>query len=107
VDFCINIRNVLYEKEVAMKFPISVMRVDDYIVLLQCKITPDFKRRLKQVNTNISSQSNPQLAGHTIFINGDYKQRNYEFVRDRYTDAKFNRYLEIINEAKRTLGYDE
>ena len=94
-----------------MKFPVSVVHVEDRIFLFQVMITVNFKnevsRILPSLNGAIKSITQPAINGTNIYLNGDSPKCNYEVVSCEYSEIKFNKLLGIINEYKKAMGYDE
>lgn len=93
-----------------MTFPISIIRIEDRIVLIQGYITNEFKRQLETVVRpnnmfQIKSASTPDIGG-TIFINGGQANRTYYFTSCLYDETLFNKYQESIKHYKEAMGYE-
>jgi len=107
---CFYFAVILYEKEVSMTFPISIIRIEDRMVLIQGYISNEFKRQLDRVVRpsnmfQIKSSSTPDIGG-TIFINGSNINNNYKIVDCRYNETLFNKYQESIKHYKEAMGYE-
>lgn len=102
-----------------MNFPISIIKIQDRIVLCQGEITSKFKKQiayidseLNELNENeyegqyicdyfddleydtywidISSNSEPMITSDSIRLNGSKRSKNYNFVSYPYTEDAFN-----------------
>lgn len=102
-----------------MNFPISIIKIQDRIVLCQGEITSKFKKQISVVDTelndldedvyegqyvseydddleydtyyiDIASYSEPGIAYDVIRINGSKRSKNYNFVSYPYTEDTFN-----------------
>lgn len=93
-----------------MTFPISIIRIEDRMVLIQGYITNEFKRQLDMVIRpsnmyQIKSSSVPDLGG-AIFINGVNNTQAYRFASCRYDETLFNEYQKAIQYYKEAMGYE-
>lgn len=93
-----------------MEFPISVIVIEDEIVLLQGQITEEFRKKLNNVDyerlgvESIKSKSAPQIT-YCIYINGDTITRNYKYESIPYIESRYNRYIASIKAYKKEMGY--
>lgn len=102
-----------------MNFPISIIKIQDRIVLCQGEITSKFKKQISVVDSelndlnedvyegqyifdydfdleydtyyiDIASYSEPMITHDVIRINGSKRSKNYNFVSCPYTEDTFN-----------------
>jgi hypothetical protein len=98
-----------------MKFPISVIKIDNYMVLINSgEVTKDFISNLKKLeltrtprDMKIVSCDYPAFSGHTIYISGDDRSKRYQTCKTAYNEPLFNSYQEIIKYYANKMGYDE
>jgi hypothetical protein len=93
-----------------MKFPVSVHRIDDLIVLFQGEITEEFKRKLDRVEKTwegkIASNSNPELKRTQIYLNGESEQLDYRIVSRQYDEETFKLFKVTIKHYAGAMGYE-
>lgn len=93
-----------------MEFPISVVIIEDRIVLCQGQITDEFRRNLNRVQYNrlgvekIESVATPQLT-YCIYINGTREHSHYNYVSIPFEQQLYDNYLRSIEVYKREMGY--
>ncbi len=93
-----------------MSFPISVMRIEDKIVLIQGYMDEEFINRLftigRPYGSIIVSAGNPELREKTIFINGTSRRDNYRMVSRHFDEQTLRNYEQAIIYYKAAMGYE-
>lgn len=97
-----------------MKFPISVIKVNDMIYLLQGKIDDPFIVKLNELRVlaerecegTIRSCDGPQFIWNTVFINGKMSTQSYRIVSTPFRPEKFDLYQKIIKFYAEKMGYE-
>lgn len=116
-----------------MKFPIDVIKIENKVVLLQGYISPEFKRKLKDINDKMWNEEIeefryideydddeslrinigyvPELVwGSSLRINGNRPSKDYKMVAYDIEPNEmdyFPVYKRLIEHYKKVMGYED
>ena len=90
-----------------MKFPVSVVKIGDRMVLLQGFISEDFRKKLSAIESlSVHSKSYPDINLHHIHLNGKEEDKDYRIPSIYYKEDRFIIFQKELSRISKLMGYE-